>query len=254
MQFISIEEAVRRDGLRLVIVAGTPSPWGQAAKAMIEYKGLTYAAAPQVMGGANEALVAWAGVNSGPVVAWNDERPLSRWDDILFLLERIAPQRSLLPADIVERVQLFGLAQEICGECGLGWNRRLSLFQPAMRSGNPPEAVLNMARKYRYNESDVAAAEARQVATLDLLTAVLSQQRARGRRYFIGAGPTALDFYWAAFCNLFDILPPEHMAVDAGFRGMLETLSPTVRAALSPQLLEHRDHMMQHYFKLPMEL
>ncbi len=254
MNYITVEEAITRNGLRLVVVAGTPSPWGQAAKAMIEYKRLDYVAAAQIMGGANEALVAWAGVNSGPVVAWNDERPISRWDDILFLLERLAPQRPLVPEDIVDRVRLLGLAQEICGELGLGWNRRLSLFQPAMQSGNPPEMVLNMARKYRYNESDVATAEARQITSLTLLDAVLSEQRARGRRYFVGTTPTALDFYWAAFCNLFDILPPAQMAVDPGFRVMLETLAPAVRAALSPLLIKHRDHMMQQYFKLPMEL
>ena len=37
MEFLSIEELKKRDGLRLILVAGAPSPWGQAAKAMFEH-------------------------------------------------------------------------------------------------------------------------------------------------------------------------------------------------------------------------
>jgi glutathione S-transferase len=253
MQFSSVEEVRERAGLRLVLVQGTPSPWGQAAKAMMEYKGLEFAVAGQVPGGDNEALVAWAGVNSGPVVAWQDEPPLNQWADILFLLERLAPQRPLLPEDIAEREQVLGLSHLVCGELGLGWNRRLSLFQPAMQSGDPPPAVRNMALKYRYNEADLAVAEQRQVAALDWLAGRLKAQRARGSTWFVGRDATAVDFYWAAFCNLFDILPQELCPFAPGFRALFERISPAVSAALDPLLLAHRDLTMRRYFKLPME-
>jgi glutathione S-transferase len=253
MQFIDIEDAIRDDGLRLILVAGTPSPWGQAAKAMMEYKGLDFACAAQIPGGANEALVAWAGINSGPVVAWKDEAPINRWDDILFLLERLAPQRPLLPEDRSLRVRALGLSIELCGELGLGWNRRLALFQAPMQAAAPPEAVVNMARKYRYNEADVALADRRTAASLSLFAAELKAQQTRGSDYFVGDELTAVDFYWAAFCNLFDVPPDDIVPMAPGFRPMFEQMTPTVKAALDPLLIAHRDRIMQAYFKIPME-
>ena len=72
---------------------------------MIEHTGLDYAAAPLIGGDTNDDIVAWSGVNSGPVVAWNDEAPINRWNDILFLLERLAPQKPLLPDEPAKRVR-----------------------------------------------------------------------------------------------------------------------------------------------------
>ena len=48
MEFSSIAELRVLDGLRLVLVAGSPSPWGQCAKAMMEFKGLDFATGLQV--------------------------------------------------------------------------------------------------------------------------------------------------------------------------------------------------------------
>ena len=39
-------EIVDSPGLRIVLVKGLPSPWGQAAKTIFEIKGLDYVAAP----------------------------------------------------------------------------------------------------------------------------------------------------------------------------------------------------------------
>jgi len=253
MQFIDIARLIKMPGLRLVLVQGTPSPWGQAAKAMMEFKRLEFAVGAQIPGGDNSEIVHWSGINSGPVVVWNDERPLNRWNDILFLLERLAPTQPLLPDDPALRVQALGLAHEICGELGLGWNRRLSLFQPAMQSGQAPPAIAAMSRKYGYNETDVALASQRQVAMLGHLSAVLAAQRARGSAYFVGERMTAVDFYWAAFCSIFDILPQERCPIAPGFRPMFESIEPEVRAALAPNLIEHRDRVMHAHFKLPME-
>ncbi len=254
MEYTPIDQAIAADGLRLVIVRGTPSPWSQATKAMMEYKQLDFLVAPQEPGGENAELVAWAGINSAPIVAWNDEPPINRWDDIVHLLERLAPQRPLLPQNVADRVQAYGLMQELCGELGLGWNRRLSLFRPAMQSGQAPEAIANMARKYRYNEADVALADQRQVETLQLLAEHLRAQREQGRAYFIGDHLSAVDFYWVAFCNLIDLLPPEQMDLDAGFRSMMEVVPPEIAAALDPILVEHRDRVMKAHFKIPMEI
>ena len=253
MKFLSIGELVKRQGLRLVLVQGAPSPWGQAVKAMMEYKGLEFAVAPQIPGGDNSELVAWAGVSSGPVVAWNDGRPMNRWNDILFLLERLAPHKPLVPDALAERVPMLGMSHELCGELGLGWNRRLSLFKPAMQSGQAPAGISAMSRKYGYNESDVAAADQRQIAMLQLLTSVRETQRAADSEFFVGHCLSALDFYWPAFSAIFALLSQDLCPIAPGSRRMLETIDPQVKAAISPILLEHRERIMRTHFKLPME-
>ena len=43
-------EIVGHDGLRIVLVRGVPSPWSQAAKTILEIKGLDYVAAPLDVG------------------------------------------------------------------------------------------------------------------------------------------------------------------------------------------------------------
>ena len=42
MDYISVEEAINAPGLRLVLSAGLPGPWGEAAKAILSYKGLEF--------------------------------------------------------------------------------------------------------------------------------------------------------------------------------------------------------------------
>jgi len=253
MEFISIEDAIARDGLRLVIVRNTPSPWGQAAKAMMEYKGLDFALAGQEPGGENTELLAWSGVNSGPVVVWNDEPPINRWDDILMLIERLAPAKPLLPHDRAGRAKALGLAHEICGELGLGWNRRLELFHPAMQMDEPPPPVQSMARKYRYNPEEAALAVERQVATLEMLNAELEAQRARGCVYFVGDLLSAVDFYWAAFSTIIKLPPADAVPVPDDFRPMFEILTPELDQAMTPLLLEHRDRMLRDHFRIPMQ-
>ena len=128
IQYLEIEDVIGRDGLRLILVKGLPSPWGLAAKAMMELKVLDFVCGPQLAGAENTELVRWAGTNSAPVVAWNDEAPINRWDDILLLIERLAPQPQLLPEDRNLRSLVLGLSHELCGELGFGWNIRLTMF------------------------------------------------------------------------------------------------------------------------------
>ncbi len=252
MAFRSIRELRERDGLRLVIVQGSPSPWGQCARAMMVYKGLDFEMGLQVPAGENEDLVAWSGVNSGPVVAWNREKPIDRWLDILNLLERLAPEPALLPEDRAARAEVVGLANEICGEMGLGWTRRLSLFRPAYEAAEPPERITRVGAKHGYNTIDAARAAGLQVAGLNLLTARLQAQQARGSRYFVGSSPTAVDFYWAGFSVLFD--PPEDdiVPLTAERRAFFSQIEPEVAAAVSPVLLAHREEILAEHFERPM--
>src|SRR3954468_14735112 len=124
--YLGVEEAIARPGLRMVVVGGVPSPWGEAAKGILHMKGIEWAAVRLAYD--SEKLRDWAGQRSGPVAIHDNEPPRAGWAEILLLAERLAPQPALLPADAGERAAMFGLAHEICGQEGLGWTRRLQLI------------------------------------------------------------------------------------------------------------------------------
>src|ERR1700726_2964662 len=115
LQYRSFSEMVDGPGLRIVLVKGLPSPWGQAAKTIFEIKGLDYAAAPWMPGEPNADIVAWGGDTSAPIVAWAKEKPINRWVDILYLAERLAPKPSLGPADGTQHALLMGFHTKSAG-------------------------------------------------------------------------------------------------------------------------------------------
>jgi hypothetical protein len=254
LQYRSFSEIVDGPGLRIVLVKGLPSPWGQAAKTIFEIKGLDYVAAPWMPGEPNADIVAWGGEASAPIVTWAREKPLNRWIDILYLAERLAPKPSLIPADAAQRALMIGLSHEICGEMGIGWNRRLQLFAPAYASGIPPAGISRMGSKYGYNESDVKAAGGRTAESLKALATQLKSQYARGVRYFVGGAVSALDIYWTAFANLLDPLPKAQCPMPEARRPGFVVTDPVVRSALDPLLLEHRSRIFREHFRDPMEL
>ena len=44
VQYLTIEEAILRPGLRMVVVGGVPSPWGEAAKGIFHIERVEWAA------------------------------------------------------------------------------------------------------------------------------------------------------------------------------------------------------------------
>ena len=254
LQYKSFQEIIDHPGLRIVLVQGMPSPWGQAAKTIFEVKGLEYVAAPWVVFHPNLDIVKWGGEPSAPVVAWAQEKPISRWIDILYLAERLAPQPSLIPADATDRALMIGLSHEICGVMGIGWNRRLQQLAPWYAPGADSSDVQAVGQKYGYNNDDARAAGERIQQSLIALRAQLESQRARGREYFVGDNLSALDIYWTAFANFFDPLPPAQCPMPDAFRPGFAVTDPAVRAVLTPLLLEHRSRIFHRYFRNPMEL
>ena len=250
LNYVDINEAINADGLRLVLVQGMPSAWGIAVRGMMDYKGLNYTLGPQKPMQENPELLTWSGTNSGPVVAWKDEQPINRWDDILVLLERLAPEKPLVPENAAERIQLFGIGHEICGELGFGWNRRLDLVRPADASAAPS----GFAAKYGYNDADAKMANPRVIAFMQELAATLKAQKERGSDFIIGQSVTAADFYWATFSNFVVLQAPEDILLDQSVRPMFENTTADVTAAVDPILLEHRDRILRTYFKAPLEL
>jgi glutathione S-transferase len=253
-EYVSVDEAIGRRGLRMVVVGGVPSPWGEAAKGILHIKGVDWAAVRLVYD--SEPLRDWAGQRSGPVAVYDDERPRAGWAEILLLAERLAPMPSLLPADPADRALVFGLAHEICGEDGLGWARRLQLIHAGLRGagGFPARVSAYLAKKYGYSPSAGADAGARVVDLLGMLSARLKAQRAGGSRYYVGDALTAVDVYSATFAAMFGPLPHEQCAMDAGSRAAFETLDAPTAAALDPMLLEHRDMIYRERLVLPLSL
>jgi glutathione S-transferase len=250
-QYISVEEAIARPGLRMVVVGGVPSPWGEAAKGIFHVKKLEWAAVKLAYD--SEPLKAWTGGDrSGPIAIYGEERPRAGWEDILMLAERLAPRPSLLPADARERALMFGLSHELCGEGGLGWTRRLQMIHAGLAgAGGFQERVAKyLARKYGYTPQAGAAAPERIAAVLKLLVARLN---AGGGQYYFGA-LSALDIYSAAFMAMFRPLPQEQCAMEPVTRAAFTLQDPQVEAALDPRLLQHRDRMYATHLELPLSL
>lgn len=253
-EYISVEEARKRNGLRMVVVGNVPSPWGEAAKGILHIKGIEWAAVRLVYD--SESLREWAGQRSGPVAIYDDEKPRAGWAEILLLAERLAPTPSLLPADPAERALAFGISHEICGEGGLGWSRRLQLIHAGVQNagGFPEQVAKYLGRKYGYRPGTGAAATARVAALLGMLGARLKSQHEKGSRYYVGNAPSAVDVYSAAFMALFRPLPHEQCAMSAGTRAAFETRDAQTEAALDPILLGHRDMMYAEHLELPLSL
>ena len=181
VEFIEIEEAKERRGLRLVTVGGVPSPWSEAAKGILQLKGIPYVALRMPPG--ENAVTEWTGSASAPVAVLDDEPPRSGWAEILLLAERLAPEPRLIPADPDERALLFGLSHEICGEMGLAWCRRLELIQSGLDSGGergfPPAIGRYLAPKYGFRPRCAPEARARMLDVLKMLGRRLARQAER---------------------------------------------------------------------------
>lgn len=253
-EYVSVEDAVKRGGLRMVVVGGIPSPWGEAAKGILHIKGIDWVAVR--LDYESELLKSWSGQRNGPVAIYENERPRSGWAEILHLTERLAPTPSLLPADPAERALVFGLAHEICGEAGLGWSRRLQLVHAGLQSadGFPAPVAKYLGKKYGYSPEAGAASGRRVVELLGMLAARLRAQHEAGSRYYVGDSLTAVDVYSATFAALFAPLPPEQCEMDATTRAVFETRDAGTEAALDPILLQHRDMMYAEYLELPLSL
>jgi glutathione S-transferase len=253
----SIEKARTQDGLRLVLTAGVPGPWGESAKGVLQVRGVPFSKVPQAGGASNDELVAWTGESNAPQAVYQDERARSGWSDIILLAERLGRGDSLLPDDSAERAQMFGLIHELAGEDGFGWNRRLMLLAPIMSlpEDHPARATFGaMAMRYGFDPRLAEAAPARAAAVLGLIRDQLRAQRDVGREFLIGTRLSALDIYWAAFAALLQPLPEDQCDMPAGLRASYGMTHPLLDAAFDEALLEHRDRIYERYLELPLDL
>ena len=254
-EYVSVEDAIARRGLRMVVLGKVPSPWGEAAKGIFHVKGVDFAAVRLVYDDA--ALKSWAGQLSAPVAIHDDEPPRSGWAEILMLAERLAPQPALLPLE-PERARPRGAAG---GEVLRPGRSRLVSPPAAGARGAHERRRLRLARG-RLPGRQVwlrcrrggAVHAARGCELLGELAGILRSRRDAGETYYLGDELSAVDIYSATFMALFSPLPQEQCDMHPGLRAAFEWLDPETARALDPVLLEHRDMMYARHLQLPLSL
>lgn len=266
INYVSIAAARALGGLRLVLGGyAIPGPWRESCKALFDVKGIPYTSVRCSNAGASETsfgadgthseLIAWTAQSSAPVAVWEDERPRSSWIDQLNLAERLAPEPCLVPPDFEARVRMFGLINEIAGEGGLGWSKRLILVDQALQSAVQGSADYafwkTLGEKYLYTPAAGQAAKARMIEILSKLDGELAASHARGSRYFVGAQLSALDIYAACFYALLEPLPPELCPMASSYRPAYRNADPDIERYMTPALREHRNFIYREHLVLP---
>jgi glutathione S-transferase len=256
MTYISVAHARSHSGVRAVFTRGIPVPWGEAVKGFLHIKGIPHVRVAQEAGQDNAELVAWAGLNSAPILVYEDEPAQDRWSNILLRLEEIQPNPPLIPQDEEDRAAMFGMCYEVLDADGYIWNRRIWLIaQPESTNKTlPPEAIEKLRSKYAYASSAQDRPVRRMIEVLVLLGRRLRAQRERGSRYYIGNRLTALDVYAATAFALTKPLPDSVCPMEAGMRFNYTERVPEILNAVDPLLAEHRNYIYEKYLELPIQL
>ena len=186
-EFVEVTEARKLSGLRLVLSLGVPGPWSEAAKGILYVKKIPYVRVRQEIGGANTELTEWTAQATAPVAIWNDEPPRSTWIEQLFLAERLEPTPALIPDNIEDRMLMFGHCNELCGEHGYGWSKRLMLLHTVLTDSDADDSArafaTHLGNKYGYTREEAEAAPARVANIVTTLGSRLEQQQNNGNRF-----------------------------------------------------------------------
>lgn len=256
MRYFSVAEARTMPGLRLVLSAGVPGPWGEAAKAMLRARDVPFVAVAQEPMAANKELREWTGCRNAPTAVYNDESPRTGWFDILMLSERLGSGASLLPEASADRALCLGFIMEICGQDGFGWNRRMNMLAAMWGSQAPSEAELHeqeYTRQYGLSPEAAARAPGRAANILGALAMQLHAQKARGSNYLVGDRLSAADLYWACFSQLIGPLPRDVNPIPDYVWSLYSVMPEAVEAALDPVLFEHRNYVYERHIGLPLD-
>ena len=265
MRYLEVSEAKDLPGLRLVLTAHVPGPWGESAKKILDYKRTPYIPVAQYAAKDNEALIAWTGIRNAPNAMYNDEPPRTGWYDILMLAERLAPERPLLPARSEDRAMVVGISSEICSEWGFGWARRAMMGTPHAGTPDParvaslskppwePADIARMRASYSASVGGPADAPARCADIVRMLAARLHRQKAEGSPFLVGHQISACDIYWTVFSMALEPLPHHLNPMPDWMRMSYEMLGPVLEAVKDPILLAHRDLIYDRHLGLPLD-
>jgi hypothetical protein len=255
--YLSVKEARNMPGLR-VVLPPAPGPWAESLKGILHVKKIPYVRALHEVGTASEDLMEWTAQTSSPVMAWNDERPRTIWNDQLNLAERIAPDPRLIPDHLDDRALMFGMANELMGETGLVWSLRVLAIhrgQTNLQLNERARAMVDfLAAKYQHGvTAEAERASLRAAEIIRQFGERLERQHRGGSRFLIGNQLTALDIYWSAAAAMIQPLPQEVCDMPRWLRTTYTANDPRVVEAVRPQLLEHRDVIYREYLQLPLD-
>lgn len=256
LQIVDVDTARAARGLRLVVLTDVPSPWSQAALTIVEMKKLPALVVKKPL--RDKVIPEWTGVSNAPIAVYDDEPPRSGWAEILQLAERLQPEQALVPKDPEDRVRMFGLSHEIMGAGGLIWSARLYTLEASHASEGAKGFMLPIAKylgaRYGYTPGCGPAANERAKQILGVLRAQLRAANERDHDYYLGREPSALDVYSAAAINTVAQLPPHQCATHPMVRPAFDYMGAELGDALAPELLAHRDRMVERHFSLPLTM
>ena len=158
-EFISLEEAAAlKSGTRITFIPGVQALYAEALKNICFVKGIAVIRALHPMMGVDKEtgedrqkrLFELTSQTSLPTMFYNEERPRNVWIEQLALAEQIgsADSPTLIPADMAQRADMFGLCAVVLGEDGLVWNMRIMNDGP-------------LGRKYGYSDDASAGRRAK---------------------------------------------------------------------------------------------
>lgn len=248
-----LDTALAASGLRVIVTAGVPSPWSQAALAILGFKRLSFEVVRTRA--SDPAFRAWNGTRNLPAVLFGTEPVRTGWAEILALSERLAPDATLLPADPVTRIHILGLCHELMGEGGMLWCSRLLAIEAGLatrgREGFPLPVAEYLAPRYGHGTVPASKLQARAATVLTFLEAELA--RSSGSCY-VDDKITAIDLYSAAAMNALVPLPDGACPMVPAMRAAFEGMGKQLMGAIPPALLAHRDFVVATHFSLPIEL
>ena len=251
MDYKDVASARSENGLRLVLTAGVPGPWSEAAKAVFKLRDVPFTPVAQMGGGLNPELVDWTRHRNAPVALYNDEAPRVRWLEIVELAERLGSGDSLLPETMEERMRVVGIVNEIAGESGFAWFGRHLMLAGGHEAQGDKVLSQPMYQEYGYGDDTLEYSIERVKLVLDMLSEQLAGQHAVGSSYFVGHELSAADVYWAYFSQLLRALPEEDNPMPAGLR---KAWGQVARALddYDTKLIDQRDFVFAEHLELPL--
>jgi hypothetical protein len=248
LDYLTVEEAKEKPGLRLVLTAGVPGPWSETAKALFHHHLVPFLPVRQDGGRENPELVNWTGHRNAPVAMYNDEAPRVRWLEILDLAERLGSGTSLYPKDRVDRMLMIGLVNEIAGERGFAWNARLLMLNATYEAVGDKAYKNPMLRDYHFDPESIETAKKELNDFLAYLSNHIEQQPGY---YLVGNQYTAADLYWAYFSNL---LLPQNESINPmpEFLRKSYNLTSSLLDPFSDSLIGRRDWIFEQHLDTPL--
>lgn len=252
MEYVDLAQAREMTGLRLVCVKGLPSPWSVAARAIFTLKRVDFVPVAQAGGQDNPELVEWTRHRNAPVAIYNDEAPRVRWLEIVHLAERLGSGPSLIPTDINDRMAMVGLTSEMAEPHGFAWNGRLLMMKMMHDAMGDGALEMPLFKDYGYSVEAASGATTLTREFLQMLSARLEAQKAKGSDYLFGTSLTAADVYWAYFSLLMHPMTPDENPMPDQMRQTWEAIGSII-GDYNPIVIEHRDRVFEKHLTLPID-